>query len=541
VGAGILGNELSGGELLRWAGSLQRGLWSSEDSFANLQALFQNGDSGILRAYEAMAAAGDGTSEWSIVTIKIANHVHTPLVFKLGAKDAQGNVTSQAPTVKAGSGKAGAHLETAGVDRISDKARFANLRMNKWFADILANGEVDWRPAGSTEPNRLGVPSAFLGAFPANVAVQCALHLEQTDTTLNHSMKGYKVRKDQGDLCKIVKDKKLVVSPLEMTCFMMGKNYDHAEGSSSINIVCSGADEAFAVSGKPVKDFYDLMSQSLKDGYGDASPIERNLTYSIDRLVTQNPRLRSKIIDTRAVFAERISGLQKASEIESAIPQTYDVVLGNGQANNAASAAGTEFLGQCLYVANALGIEGQPLRNFSLFLNINDLDGQPLDNLILNLAGVKEGTEIRSVTYIEGMRQLALGLNMLSQVIATGKKVIVQVISEGGRGPTFGDNKVGFSLVLGPMGAGLLKDFLYCNTEAINSETSNVVKAPGAIGSGNVAWNVPGLMDEKGLPLTGVVTNVGDFQAGVAEFLGSQTGIANATEGLGRYVKLARG
>src|SRR4029079_15035047 len=97
-----------------------------------------------------------------------------------------------------------------------------------------------------------------------------------------------------------------------------------------------------------------------------------------------------------------------------------------------------EFLAQCKFVQAALDSDGKPFRNFTLYCHLSDIDGASFDKTVADT----QTTE--GLSYIEGMRQLAVGLNMLAKSISKYRNVYVAVVSEGGRDFTGSDNDVGF-------------------------------------------------------------------------------------------------
>jgi hypothetical protein len=530
-GVPLLGNYL--------AGSLLDPLASSLDAYP-LIADAARGGSSLLKVHQALALSS--SNDWSIVTIKVVNHVSTPLVFGLGKilEDGSLNIGPDATPVANLAGAAKNYLTDAGVLKISDIMRYRNLRLNKWFADILHNGTSDGKaPSGA---NLLGVPATAVAPFPSNVAIQAALHLHQTADDVNHSIRGFKVRSNKPDLAKYIQDLGIVKSPLGITCFMMGNQYDKAEGSTAKNIVCGAVGEAPTVASRTVDEYVRSIAQNINSGYSDLRAPAENLTNRFDMLSRGNSALRKELIESRSQFVAVLDGLREASALEQANRQVFDASISNGQSGDKTEkGAGTEFLGQCLYTARAISnLEGNPLRNFSLFLNMNDLDEQSLDNLVTN---GDNAAEIRALTYIEGMRQLAMGLNILAKPIAEGKKVIVQVLSEGGRSRNMGDSKVGFMFILGPSGPGMLADNLMANMAAINTPNSAVVQDPGNPVKTAVQWESKELTEENGTPsAVKTLPTVGDVQMGVVDFIANVTGQTEKLEpGRGRYVKLKVG
>jgi len=514
----------------------------------------------VQQAYaQGTATASNAAQEWAVVTIKVVNHIYTPLVFRLGQMGAD-NVVTTAPSVKLASDRfttAKAHIVSKGVDLVSDNARWRELRFNKWFADLLQTGKSDTLAAGggvATDASALGVSAASV--FPAGVAVQAGLHLVQEYTTKNHSLLNFRVRASEGDLAHFVAKHNIIQSPLGTSAFMMGDEYDRAEGGLKANAVLADEKdvEVPVASGRSVADLVATLSQSVAGGYVDKAAFGSNLVVAFDNLVDRDPKLRRAMLDSAEKIGSHLSRLKEASTLESvvqnlgagqagALPFGALQTAGSGARPETATAPRQEFLAQCHYTAQALRMEGRPVRNFSLFLNCVDLDGNMLDSP--QFAGGVE--TIRGYTYVEGMRQLALGLHVLSKVIDESKNVLVVVVSEGGRSLAMGDDKVSFGLVMGPKGPGLLADALYADTQGINQIDSALVKDPGALPNPTdmslwAKWNVDGLVNDKGTSIKGeMATTTGDWQLGVADFLAEKMGAPNPMGGLGRYVKLRRG
>ncbi len=506
------------------------------------------GGAGLLRAQQAFAQTGtsNASKEWAVVTIKVVNHVHTPLVFKLGKRNEQtGAVTtgSDVNTVASKLSTSSAHMVGRGVDMISDNPRFANLRFNKWFADILQTGKSDVLNAAGAPVLDSATLFPGAGAFPSTVAVQAGLHLMQEFTANNHSLLNFRLRGSEGDLAHFVEKKGIIRSPLGITAFMMGDNYDRAEGAFSKNMVLGDSEktETPIAAGVSVKQIVETLSQSLQAGYGDTRPFEENAMVKFDKLVSTNLSLRKAMIDSKEQFRQSLAELNVYKDIELVRQVGVSGATGSLQGTETSvnsEAPGQEFVAQCGYTARSLKLDGRPIRNYSLFLNMSDLDGRNLDQTSTGgelIAGLK------CYTYVEGMRQLAVGLNILAKVIDEKKNVLVVVVSEGGRSSEMGDDKVSFGLVMGPSGSGMLCDALYANTSVINEESNAVIRNPG--GRDNATpWNVDGLVTDAGASLTGSrATTTGDFQLGVAEFLAEKMGVANSMQGQVRYVKLKRG
>ncbi len=503
------------------------------DSYALMGDVLRGGKS-MFAVHQAMAAEND--NQWTLVQIKVCNHVYTPLVFKLGKLT--GTTVTSGTDVQLASAKmtsAKATLEGKGVNLISDMPRYRNLRFNKWFADMLHNGTADGLVPGAD--NLIGLASSDVNTLSEDkVAIQAFIGLDQIEAN-NHALKGCKLRSSLSDLTLFAQQKKLIASPLGITCMMMGKNYDKAEGAVNTNVVL-GAEtaETAVVSGRTVNEYVAQIQQFVGKSYADRSGIEQSVTYKIDQLVDDKPVLRRELIDSIGKFKAGIDSLKSSALIESRF-QTMNLANGNTQSlGTQQGGASSEFVAQCKYVANSLDLPGLPVRNFSLFLNVSDLDGKNLD-VGFNGGG---GGDVRAFSYVEGMRQLAIGLNVLGKKIAAGKRVIIVVTSEGGRGSQMQDSKGSFSLVMGPKETGLLDDKLYCKLSAIDIETNAVIKdmaAPGSI----MAWD-EGLKEKDGTNST-AKPNAGDVQMGVVDFLEQVSGVQvrkDLPAADGRFVKLLR-
>jgi hypothetical protein len=125
--------------------------WWVKDSFELTQRLGRAGSAGqlasLFQLQQAQAQANTRESEWSLVTIKIFDQVHTPLVFALGKLTADGKNTifasnEEHPALnKAAESKK--YLKDNGVTDLSTDSRLARLRFNRWFGDILNSGTLD--------------------------------------------------------------------------------------------------------------------------------------------------------------------------------------------------------------------------------------------------------------------------------------------------------------------------------------------------------------------------------------------------------------
>lgn len=498
---------------------------------------YLRGGPSVFAVQQAMAQSN---SDWNLVQIKVCNHVYTPLVFKLG-KLANGTATLGSDvSLFSRIGESKTELTALGLEQISEKPRFQALRFNKWFADMLYNGTTNG--AAPVTPNLAGLSTDDIAPLSDDkVAIQAFLGLKQIEAN-NHALKGCKMRSNLPDLTLFAQKSGVIQSPLGISCFMMGINYDKAEGALSSNAVLGEqSEETAVVSSRNVSAYVAQIQQFVGKGYADRSGIEQNITYRIDKLVDDNPVLRQDLINSIDQFNKGLSKLRVAADLETN-RQTLNLATGNTQSQGVTGkgkqvGATTAFLAQCKYVANSLDLPGVPVRNFSLFLNISDLDGQPLDR---GHDGGGTG-DVQAFSYVEGMRQLAMGLNILGKKIAEGSKIVVVVSSEGGRGTDMADNKTSFALVMGPKGAGFLDDALYSNYASIDNESNNIVKnmaAPGAA----MAWDTDGMMEKNGTKST-QVPSTGDVQMGAIQFLEEKTGKnarAELSDSDGRYVMLKR-
>jgi hypothetical protein len=534
-----------------------------DDAFYLLQNSLRGG-AGLARWQTALASTA-GQKPWSVVTIKVVNHVYTQLLFALGEIDANGKVVSKSKPNQVADNceTAGQHLMNMGSENISEIPRFKNLRMKKWFADILNTGVAD-TPSLDSQHTK----DHIVNGFPTEVAFQAALHMGQELQSNNHSLVNFKLRGDLGDLAEYVNTNEIIQSPLGVTCFMMGQNYDKAEGNSSVNIVCRKSPdgnpktEAALASGRTVSDYVQSIQQSLQGGYSDNNPsLQDNLKAKFDRLVVKEPKIRAALLESAAQFKKDLQKLEAAAALEKEM-QDLNKLTGTGQSSgefqsgqkksDAQAKASKEFLAQVLYTCHSLRMTERPCRNFQLFLNTSDNDGTSLD---IGYAGLvvtedpdltKPRKGIKALSNIEGMRQLAVGLNMLAKVIRDHKDVVVLVVSEGGRNINLGDDRQSFGLVLGPKGNGMLDDALYGNMAEIQDSNSMACKDPGNLIQGNVArWDAQTLanhyMNEAGMPAAPGPTTVGDFQMGLVQFLEDVTGKGKTRNGNGNWVKLKRG
>lgn len=516
------------------------------DSYLLMQQALK-GDASWWRWQEAMAQeVSPASEEWAVVTVKVFDNVHTPLIFALGQMSGN-NVTTAtlADDVHPATKRAGgtrAYLSGQGVKNLCQIERMKNLRFNDFFGKRLYYGTYD----GVENGNKLGL-NVPVGAFPADVALQVGLGVNRDTSIAVHQMTSTKLRKDQPDLAFFIEDKGLIKSPLGITCFMMGDKYD-ANGGEDTNVVYNNATRGMAVVGRTVNAYVNNIKQSLSSGFFDGTPLDQNLTLMFDKLVAQNPERRKGLYNNREKIRAAVDKFNEIATVEKTIFPSVDASIGNTQCRGStvAAPASQEFLAQCSYVANALDIPGLPMRNFSLFLNLNDLDGANFDDPV----NAALGTSFGGLNYVEGMRQLAMGLNVLANSIAArdgkpAKKVIVVVVSDGGRDEGMGDGQVGVSMVMGPKGAGMLDDALSAPMSALNSPDPDILFFKGTGDAVNLPWDgtdgTRGLRDSAGAVTANMPANIGDIQNGVIDFLESRLNKSVRTPALGSFVKLKRG
>ena len=204
--------------------------------------------------------------------------------------------------------------------------------------------------------------------------------------------------------------------------------------------------------------------------------------------------------------------------------------------NRNGAVAENQFLSQCMFASRALELPGLPIRNFSLLLNIFDIDGAPLDSTVAQGGGTKTS---EPYTYIEGMRQLAMGLNMLSHTIAkTHGKVYVLVISEGGRDIRGRDNDISHAFLMGPKSS--IADHLYVNkqeladtTSPFNNDANDKRNQPAYSGGERKSFH--GTKDTKNK------VQMRDLLHGIVRLIESEKGVSKTTTtGMQSYVDIKR-
>ena len=567
LGSGGLLLANQGYHSLHWLTSRLHGHSNFDASFI-LQAALQAGNPVLSETALADAAAANDTA---IVTIKVMNLMHMPMCFKLGKINASGAVDAYSGPATSGgaaptrlniplaerftnpsgpnSSTVFSLLQSKGLDQISSIPRWSNLRINRWFADILQSGtqETGAKPAINAD--------AEFGPFPPEneVAFQAILHVEQNETTKNHSyinlaMKGTdRTTGKGGDLAFHLQKNGIVQSPLGLVCLSMGNQTKTTDVGFVTNHILGSDLATKAAEGRSVADYVSLLEQSVGVGFVDA-----NLMGKFDSLANTDVSLRKVINDNRATLSSSLANVKLASDIET--KPNIMTLPANFSAANLQSFGPTpvqskcEFLAQCVFVKKALDIPNKPFRNFTLSLNMRDMDGSSLDT-----CATGAGETTFNLSNVEGMRQLALGLNILAQAIKTHRNVYVVVITEGGRGINGGDNKMSHALLMGPGGGGNLRDYLYANND-INDSANPVVAEPNegsavpdaavpgltTNGSGRRALKATDVLNGNGAGASAVITTSGVL-SGLCKYLEEKAGLPSTIPmSFGNYLNVQR-
>lgn len=490
----------------------------------------------------SLAHADTSADEAAIITIKVMNHIHTPLCFKLGNGPYTGGVEMVPMADRFSNPATLALLNAKGLQQLSDLPRFGALRMNKWWADILSTGRVEADGGGSAVPT--GLTAADIGAFPADVAIQAALGVSQTDLSLNHSFKNCVLPASTdpnkgGDLGYHCAKQELITSPLGLVCFNMGVVCETTDAIGDVpNRVVTNDQVTVAALGRGVDAYIRILGQAVGLGLVDEA-----LVAEFDKFVKSDSKIAEELQKNRGALRDALAAMGPVATLENVRHEMPNVAgAANFQLIGAAAnqTAKAEFLAQCKFVKQALEIPGKPFRNFNLFLHMVDLDGAALDTTSAQGGSVTQAAN--PYCYVEGMRQLAVGLNMLAKVISQHKNVYVVVVSEGGRAATRGDDKASHAIVMGPGGPGNLKDFLYASQASVTSTTDPFVADPNQgngeeDGSGQRFPDGNVVLSEANMPVEEMMT-VGALLNGVVRHLETKKGVESTTGGLGKYVKI---
>ena len=518
----------------------------------------------------AAYANSTAPQEISVITIKVMNQICPPLIFRLGEVQGTTDATTgpQAfDSTVTGSQSQGARrladgltfLRARGIEELAPAAmaggRYRALRFNRWFANLLDTGMVE--STGATNVLLNGVDASDVKPFPADVAIQAVLGVDQSVSASNHDFNNCGITGSSnptqgGDLAFHVSElgSKLVSSPLGIVCFNMGSTTETDSGNLPNRVL--GSDLAqVAVGARSVGAYVSTLQQAT--ALGLTSFIDDDLVQEFDKIANPPTNFPGEIKARKAQLLALFSRLTAASALESTkVAVTGVTNLDRGALQDNAGVANDdarmEFIAQCKFVQAALDVDGKPFRNFSLYCHVSDIDGASFDK------AVGDSTATQGLSYIEGMRQLAVGLNILAGAISKHKNVYVVVVSEGGRDFTGSDNDVACALVLGPAGGpGDLTDRLYA--PAAHAQANNAfVSDPGnntsdfrvAGGSGRLSGagllDLPGsvVVNEDGLPSANLKVSNNEVLIGLVRHIEKTKGLTtSSTAGLGRYLKLA--
>jgi hypothetical protein len=526
---------------------------------------------GAALARFGMAEAQGLKEDWTIITVKVFDQLDVGLLFALGKLNSAGTqpVTSGlGPTEHAivSDGKLGASDAESDADlpggatiaglksnairmltgggptgmdarKLHSDARLKRLRFNEWFGQMMLTGESEVNYA---------VPSLHSGAFPENVAIQVALNLKRPQQAVNHQLNCVFLD-EQADLNAFLESEGVVFSPMGYTTFMLGEHYDANNWPEDVNHVyrrMPGSHGTVPVSrGFKVSQYIANFDRIIRrPGFVDLAPGDANALLTYDRYVEKDPRKRREFIERRAKLVSSLVKLEGLGQYESSKLTTRDfteflAVQGAGRFKRddqsqipEITTASKDFLAQCQFVARALDFEDKPLRNFNLFLNLADLDGKGFLSVRNGDAG-----KPRSYNYIEGIRQLAVGLNVLAHAIK-GKRAIVNVVTDACRKDDNGDGDNGLAILLGPKGAGDLDDALYCSDFSLQGEykaatEKNSLRNYAEFSS---AWNAASRDAFEGVP------SLSNWQYGIADYVMEKAGRLEARTRLLSPVKLKR-
>lgn len=464
-----------------------------------------------------------GTEAWAdepiepvIVHIKVMNQMHAPMIFALGQEDPTTRVVTR------GGGRSWAQkaassadaLMAGGIERTHPDPRFRALRFNEWFAEMLKTGMSD----GQTPTAVAG----RIGEFPPES--QVSIHgFTGIDSNVTHTYNNFLLPEAAassgggGDLLFHAVTSGLIRPPLGITCFNMGGEKENTGGLEA-NSVLNGARSVVA-SGRSVADMTSVLRSAITTGLVDDDLIKLfdavgQANFPEDRKST----LRQALFDNRAKLNTALVGLDEVATREALM---QGIGPGNAQGVAAAGTAKSEFLAQCVWVDQALSIPGTPLRAFCLDLHVSDIDGQPFDS------GDAPSAAGPALSYLESMRQLAIGLNVLARTVAAHGHVYVVVSTEGGRDEGGGDSVAPSGIVLAP-GTGVtngLADGFYAPPGAVDGSDQQWLSDPS---SRPRAWAPGNLVNFAGVQQTMTTTNSDVFH-GILYHLARVRGIADTT------------
>jgi hypothetical protein len=302
------------------------------------------------------------------------------------------------------------------------------------------------------------------------------------------------------------------------------------------NHVLANDQRSSVANGETVGRYVNVILESIKDGHIDEDmraqlhdlipEVDTSLVNSLlENKVKVNER-RQSLLDT--AIAEKV---KRGMSDEYASLQAFSPdFISEGNTTEANS----EFLSQCLLAARTLEIPGKPLRNFNLLLNMWDLDGQRADVSLYRAGRNQEG-----YSNIEGMRQLAMGLNILAQVVKKHENVYVVVGTEGGRDERMLDAENAVAMFMGPgrNRSAKLVDHVYLDPQAKTDQTHDFHKNPN--GSQNTFYYRGGeLKTFSGTAVPDKRVEISDVMHGVVKFIAETHDRPGTTSGLENYVSI---
>jgi hypothetical protein len=331
-------------------------------------------------------------------------------------------------------------------------------------------------------------------------------------------------------------------------------------GESANNVYRGTANKLLtsAASGQKVASYVRTIQQLVATG----GHVDFDLALAFDKLGGEGDDLRTQLKMNQAQLDKLKATFGLIGDMESQPPFANVTALGQkhvkqntGDLNAPAGNAASEFLAQCRFVKTALQIPGRPFRSFTLHLNVVDLNTTAPDETPQVVANV------RAMNVIEGMRQLAVGLNMLAQACAASPNTFVVVVSDGGRTANFADATLSPAFVIGPG----LKDWLFCDKSSFanSKDPYSVEMAEGRfqVSCGNnakagEAGIRPFSPDDRGQPVfvnedgsdaydpkaaTSGFPTTASVMVGLVRHIESIVGVpSTTTAGFGQYVRMQK-
>ena len=372
-----------------------------------------------------------------------------------------------------------AYLQASGLEQITTNARWKDsLRMTQWFSDILQNGTEDGKAlAAANLPEAL---KKYVAPFPEGVNLQVAHGLRGgVSHVFSSLLLGQGASSPYGDI-NFELQRGGFVSPLQILAF--GLFGDGTKDVNSGENRISGPAFSTELIGKTTGSFVTTVNQLVADSYIKSDSCEaNNPVCSFDSLARSKDAndLRKSMLEKVAAIKTAIKSMGPNILATVAAKHRFDLSMGmkapvlSSRATVPDVGPSVGFLSQvattCELVKNL-----DCYRNFSLYLNLVDLDGDNFDTL-------KNAEAVEGVgqNYVNGTRQMGIALNMLAKLMKdTGKKIIVQICSDTGRSSQQAvDAEASTAILMAPTAVGL-KDYLYVGAEAVGND------AAGAAGGG---------------------------------------------------------